>query len=173
MSIRNILIHPDPRLKKIVAPVPTVNDDIRQLADDMLETMYDAPGIGLAAPQIAVNARMLVMDCAKDAEATPEPMVLINPQVIWSSDERSVYDEGCLSIPDQYAEVERPASVKVSWTDLDGREVQETFDDLWATCVQHEIDHLDGKLFIDYLKPLKRQMITRKMQKLKREMARG
>jgi peptide deformylase len=153
--------------------VPTVNDDIRQLADDMLETMYDAPGIGLAAPQIAVNARMLVMDCAKDAEATPEPMVLINPQVIWSSVERSVYDEGCLSIPDQYAEVERPASVKVSWTDLDGREVQETFDDLWATCVQHEIDHLDGKLFIDYLKPLKRQMITRKMQKLKREMARG
>jgi len=173
MSIRNILIHPDPRLKKPVAPVPTVNDDIRQLADDMLETMYDAPGIGLAAPQIAVNARMLVMDCAKDAEATPEPMVLINPQVIWSSVERSVYDEGCLSIPDQYAEVERPASVKVSWTDLDGREVQETFDDLWATCVQHEIDHLDGKLFIDYLKPLKRQMITRKMQKLKREMARG
>jgi peptide deformylase len=153
--------------------VPTVNDDIRQLADDMLETMYDAPGIGLAAPQIAVNARMLVMDCAKDAEATPEPMVLINPQVIWSSVERSVYDEGCLSIPDQYAEVERPASVKVSWTDLDGREVQETFDDLWATCVQHEMDHLDGKLFIDYLKPLKRQMITRKMQKLKREMARG
>ena len=135
--------------------------------------MYDAPGIGLAAPQIAVNARMLVMDCAKDAEATPEPMVLINPQVIWSSVERSVYDEGCLSIPDQYAEVERPASVKVSWTDLDGREVQETFDDLWATCVQHEIDHLDGKLFIDYLKPLKRQMITRKMQKLRREMARG
>lgn len=173
MSIRNILIHPDPRLKKTVTPVPTVNDDIRQLADDMLETMYDAPGIGLAAPQIAVNARMLVMDCAKDAEATPEPMVLINPQVIWSSVERSVYDEGCLSIPDQYAEVERPASVKVSWTDLDGREVQETFDDLWATCVQHEIDHLDGKLFIDYLKPLKRQMITRKMQKLKREMARG
>jgi peptide deformylase len=173
MSIRNILIHPDPRLKKTVAPVPTVNDDIRQLADDMLETMYDAPGIGLAAPQIAVNARMLVMDCAKDAEGTPEPMVLINPQVIWSSVERSVYDEGCLSIPDQYAEVERPASVKVSWTDLDGREVQETFDDLWATCVQHEIDHLDGKLFIDYLKPLKRQMITRKMQKLKREMARG
>jgi peptide deformylase len=173
MSIRNILIHPDPRLKKTVAPVPTVNDDIRQLADDMLETMYDAPGIGLAAPQIAVNARMLVMDCAKDAEATPEPMVLINPQVIWSSVERSVYDEGCLSIPDQYAKVERPASVKVSWTDLDGREVQETFDDLWATCVQHEMDHLDGKLFIDYLKPLKRQMITRKMQKLKREMARG
>ena len=101
------------------------------------------------------------------------PMVLLNPEVIWSSEDRSVYDEGCLSIPDQYAEVERPASVKVRWTDLGGKEVQETFDGLWATCVQHEIDHLDGKLFIDYLKPMKRQMITRKMQKLKRELARG
>ena len=113
MSIRNILIHPDPRLKKTVDPVADVNDDLRRLADDMLETMYDAPGIGLAAPQVAVMARMLVMDCAKEDAATPEPMVLINPSVIWSSDELSVYDEGCLSIPDQYAEVERPASVKV------------------------------------------------------------
>ena len=173
MSIRNILIHPDPRLKKTVDPVSDVNDDLRRLANDMLETMYDAPGIGLAAPQVAVMSRMLVMDCAKEDTATPEPMVLINPSVIWSSDELSVYDEGCLSIPDQYAEVERPASVKVSWTNLDGKEVQETFNGLWSTCVQHEIDHLDGKLFIDYLKPLKRQMITRKMQKLKREMARG
>lgn len=173
MSIRNILIHPDPRLKKTVDPVVEVDNDLRRLADDMLETMYDAPGIGLAAPQVAVMSRMLVMDCAKEDAATPEPMVLINPSVIWSSDELSVYDEGCLSIPDQYAEVERPASVKVSWTNLDGKEVQETFDGLWSTCVQHEIDHLDGKLFIDYLKPLKRQMITRKMQKLKREMARG
>ncbi len=173
MSIRNILIHPDPRLKKTVDPVAEVTDAVRQLADDMLETMYDAPGIGLAAPQVAAMSRMFVMDCAKEDAATPEPMVLINPKVIWSSEERSVYDEGCLSIPDQYAEVERPASVKVSWTNLDGKEVQETFDGLWATCAQHEIDHLDGKLFIDYLKPLKRQMITRKMQKLKRELARG
>ena len=173
MSIRNILIHPDPRLKKIVEPVASVSDDIRQLADDMLETMYDAPGIGLAAPQIAVNARIFVMDCVKEDAATPEPMVLINPLVIWSSEDMNVYEEGCLSIPDQFAEVERPTSVKVSWTNLDGKEVQETFDGLWATCAQHEIDHLDGKLFIDYLKPLKRQMITRKMQKLKRELARG
>lgn len=173
MSIRNILIHPDPRLKKIVEPVAAVSDDIRQLADDMLETMYDAPGIGLAAPQIAVNARIFVMDCVKEDAATPEPMVLINPSVIWSSEDMNVYEEGCLSIPDQFAEVERPTSVKVSWTNLDGKEVQETFDGLWATCAQHEIDHLDGKLFIDYLKPLKRQMITRKMQKLKRELARG
>tara|TARA_R110002051_G_scaffold1008_7_gene4995 strand:- start:3414 stop:3935 length:522 start_codon:yes stop_codon:yes gene_type:complete len=172
MSIRPILIHPDPRLKKVVAPVAAITDDLRRLADDMLETMYAAPGIGLAAPQVAAMTRMLVMDCVKEEDATPEPMVLINPAVIWSSDELSVYDEGCLSIPDQYAEVERPASVKVRWMGLDGKEVEEHFDGLWATCVQHEIDHLDGKLFIDYLKPLKRQMITRKMQKLKREMAR-
>jgi len=173
MALRNILIHPDPRLKKVTAPVVSVSDDIRRLADDMLETMYDAPGIGLAAPQVAQMLRMIVMDCEKDEGATPAPMVLINPQVVWSSDERSVYDEGCLSIPDQYAEVERPAEVEVEWLNLDGKTQREKFDGLWATCVQHEIDHLDGKLFIDYLKPLKRQMITRKMQKLKREMARG
>lgn len=173
MTLRKILIHPDPRLKKVATPVTSVNDDLRRLADDMLETMYDAPGIGLAAPQIAVMDRMLVMDCAKEDDATPEPMVLINPEVVWSSDARNVYEEGCLSIPEQYAEVERPAEVEVSWMDLDGKTRRERFDGLWATCVQHEIDHLDGKLFIDYLRPLKRQMITRKMQKLKREMARG
>ncbi len=173
MALRNILIHPDPRLKKVAAPVASVNDDLRRLADDMLETMYNAPGIGLAAPQIAVMSRMLVMDCAKEDDATPEPMVLINPEVVWTSEDRNVYEEGCLSIPEQYAEVERPTEVEVTWTDLDGQARRERFDGLWATCVQHEIDHLDGKLFIDYLKPLKRQMITRKMQKLKREMARG
>ncbi len=173
MALRNILIHPDPRLKKVATPVATVNDDLRRLADDMLETMYNAPGIGLAAPQIAVMSRMLVMDCAKEDNATPEPMVLINPEVTWHSEEKNVYEEGCLSIPEQYAEVERPTEVEVTWTDLDGQSKRERFDGLWATCVQHEIDHLDGKLFIDYLKPLKRQMITRKMQKLKREMARG
>ena len=173
MTLRNILIHPDPRLKKVTAPVTSVNDDIRRLADDMLETMYDAPGIGLAAPQVAQMLRMVVMDCEKEEDATPTPMVLINPQVVWSSDERNIYDEGCLSIPEQYAEVERPAEVEVEWMNLDGKTQREKFDGLWATCVQHEIDHLDGKLFIDYLKPLKRQMITRKMQKLKREMARG
>jgi len=173
MALKKILIHPDPRLKKVATPVASVNDDLRRLADDMLETMYDAPGIGLAAPQIAVMNRMLVMDCAKEDDATPEPMVLINPEVVWTSEERNVYEEGCLSIPEQYAEVERPAEVEVSWMDLDGKTRRERFDGLWATCVQHEIDHLDGKLFIDYLRPLKRQMITRKMQKLKREMARG
>ena len=136
---RNILLHPDPRLKKPCASVTEITDDLRSLADDMLATMYDAPGIGLAAPQIGVLNRLIVMDCI---------------------------------IPDQYADVTRPADVDVRWIDRDGKEHTETFTKLWATCVQHEIDHLDGKLFIDYLKPLRRQMITRKMTKLKRELAR-
>lgn len=172
MTLRSILIHPDPRLKATADPVAEVTRDLEALADDMLETMYEAPGIGLAAPQLGIMQRMLVMDCVKEEMAKPRPMVLINPRVIGASEDTSIYDEGCLSIPEIYAEVERPASVKVEWTGLDGKVVQEDFDGLWATCVQHEIDHLNGKLFIDYLKPLKRQMITRKMQKLKREMAR-
>ena len=169
--IRPILIHPDPRLKKSCDPVSEITDELRQLAADMLDTMYDAPGIGLAAPQVGVMRRVLVMDCAKDGPA--RPLTLINPEVTWASEDLSVYEEGCLSIPEQYAEVKRPAEVKVRWTDLDGAEQEEHFTGLWATCVQHEIDHLDGKLFIDYLGPLKRQMITRKMEKLKRERARG
>ncbi len=173
MALRSILIHPDPRLKKPADPVTEVTDDIRRLADDMLETMYDAPGIGLAAPQIAVMSRVLVMDCMKDEGDTPRPMVLLNPTVTWSSEETGVYEEGCLSIPEQYAEVTRPSEVEVAWLGLDGQMHSEKFDGLWSTCVQHEIDHLNGKLFIDYLKPLKRQMITRKMQKLKRERARA
>ena len=173
MTLRPILIHPDPRLKTVCKPVTDLTDDIRRLADDMLATMYDAPGIGLAAPQVGVLGRMLVMDCVKGEDEAPKPMVLINPEVIWSSDESSTYNEGCLSIPEQYADVERPASVKVRWLGVDGKDHEEQFHDLWATCVQHEIDHLDGKLFIDYLSPMKRQMITRKMQKLKREQARG
>ena len=170
---RNILIHPDPRLKKVCAPVADITDELRKLADDMLETMYDAPGIGLAAPQIGVLDRLIVVDCVKEEGEAPRPLVMFNPEVIASSDETNVYEEGCLSIPEQYAEVTRPKTVDVTWLDRDGNLQQETFDDLWATCVQHEIDHLNGKLFIDYLKPLKRQMITRKMMKLKREMARS
>ncbi len=173
MTLRHILIHPDPRLKTAATAVAEVTDDIRRLADDMLETMYDAPGIGLAAPQIGQMSRLLVMDCVKEEDSAPRPMVLINPEITWASDSLSVYEEGCLSIPEQYAEVERPAEVEVRWLGLDGAAHQERFSGLWATCVQHEIDHLDGKLFIDYLKPLKRQMITRKMVKLKRELARG
>jgi peptide deformylase len=170
---RPILIHPDPRLKKVCDPVADLSDDLRKLADDMLETMYDAPGIGLAAPQIGVLQRVIVMDCVKDEGEAPNPMVMFNPEVLQGSDEMNVYEEGCLSIPDQYAEVERPKMVKVGWLDINGNPQEQEFDGLWATCVQHEIDHLNGKLFIDYLKPLKRQMITRKMQKLKRERARA
>ncbi len=170
---RPILIHPDPRLKKVCDPVADLSDDLRTLVDDMLETMYEAPGIGLAAPQIGVLDRLIVLDCAKEKDETPRPLIMFNPQVIEASDELSTYEEGCLSIPEQYAEVERPAEVTVQWIDRNGNEQRETFADLWATCVQHEIDHLNGKLFIDYLKPLKRQMITRKMQKLKRERARA
>jgi len=170
---RPILIHPDPRLKKVCAPVPDLSDELRKLADDMLETMYDAPGIGLAAPQIGVMDRVVVLDCVKEEGEAPRPLVMFNPEVVASSDETSVYEEGCLSIPEQYAEVKRPKVVDVRWIDRDGNEQNETFDDLWATCVQHEIDHLNGKLFIDYLGPMKRQMITRKMQKLKREQAKA
>ncbi|MFS4581276.1 peptide deformylase [Phaeobacter sp. C3_T13_0] len=170
---RPILIHPDPRLKKVCAAVPDLSDALRMLADDMLETMYDAPGIGLAAPQIGVMDRLIVLDCVKEEDGTARPLAMFNPTVVAASDDVNVYEEGCLSIPEQYAEVTRPKVVDVEWIDRDGNTQRETFDGLWATCVQHEIDHLDGKLFIDYLKPLKRQMITRKMQKLKRERARG
>jgi peptide deformylase len=173
MTLRPILFHPDPRLKKVCEPVTEITEEIRTLAGDMLQTMYDAPGVGLAAPQVGVLKRLLVMDCVKDPEAEPRPMVLINPEVTWTSDERNTYEEGCLSIPEHYAEITRPAEVGVRWTDLDGTAQEERFAGLWATCVQHEIDHLNGRLFIDYLGPLKRQMITRKMQKLKREQARA
>ncbi len=171
--LRPILIHPDPRLQKKAAPLVDLSDELRTLADDMLETMYDAPGIGLAAPQIGVSKRLIVLDCVKEEGVPPRPLAMFNPEIIGSSEETSVYEEGCLSIPEIYADVTRPAEVEVKWLGIDGNEHQEVFTDLWATCVQHEIDHLDGKLFIDYLKPLKRQMITRKMTKLKRERARG
>ena len=170
--IRPILIHPDPRLKKLCEPVAEVTPDMGKLAEDMLETMYAAPGIGLAAPQIGVMRRVIVMDCVKGENEAPRPMVLFNPEITWASEELSTYEEGCLSIPDQYAEVQRPAEVRVRWMGLDGTSREEQFAGLWATCVQHEIDHLNGKLFIDYLGLMKRQMITRKMEKLKRERAR-
>ena len=169
---RPILLHPDPRLKKVCAPVPDMSDELRALADDMLESMYAAPGIGLAAPQVGVLSRLLVMDCVKEEGGAAKPMVLFNPEIIASSDELNTYEEGCLSIPEHFADVTRPAVVEVRWLDRDGCEQQQVFDGLWATCVQHEIDHLNGKLFIDYLGPMRRQMITRKMQKLKREQAR-
>jgi len=173
MALLDILIHPDPRLKKPSAPVAAVTPALRALAADMFQTMYAAPGIGLAAPQVGMMQRLIVVDCIKDKDAAPRPIAMLNPEVTWSSDERSIYDEGCLSIPEQYGEVERPAAVEVRWHDLDMVAHSERFDGLWATCVQHEIDHLEGKLFIDYLRPLRRQLITRKMVKLKRERMRA
>ena len=173
MTLRSILLHPDPRLKKVADVITTVTSDLAALAADMLQTMYEAPGIGLAAPPVGTLKRLIVMDCEKGDDAVPRPLVLLNPEVIWSSEDRAIYEEGCLSIPDQYGDVERPAEVRVRWMALDGSPQQAHFTGLWATCVQHEIDHLNGKLFIDYLKPLRRQMITRRMEKLKRERARA
>ena len=170
--IRPILIHPDPRLKKVASPVADVTDQLRKLAEDMLETMYDAPGIGLAGPQIGVSSRIFVMDCA-DKEEEPDPIVMLNPEIVARSDELSPYEEGCLSIPDIYAEVTRPAEVTMRWLDLDGNERQADFGGLRATCAQHELDHLDGKLFIDYLGSVKRMTITNKMKKLKKARAAG
>ena len=173
MSLRPILIHPDPRLKKVAEPVARITPEIETLAADMLATMYDAPGIGLAAPQIGVGARIFVMDATRDPEAERAPIVMVNPQITWTSEALNTYDEGCLSIPDQYADVTRPAELRMEWLGLDGKTHDQEFDGLWATCAQHELDHLDGILFIDHLSAIKRQMITRKMVKFKREQARG
>ncbi|OLP53369.1 peptide deformylase [Rhizobium rhizosphaerae] len=164
MTIKSLIILPDPVLRQISAPVETVDDAVRRLADDMLETMYDAPGIGLAAVQIGVPRRMLVIDVAKEGEEKA-PRVFINPEILTSSDARSVYEEGCLSIPDYYAEVERPAAITVRHVDLEGREQVLEADGLLATCLQHEIDHLNGVLFIDHISKLKREMVIRKFTK--------
>jgi peptide deformylase len=170
--IRPILIHPDPRLKKVCAPVPEVDDAVRALMADMLQTMYDAPGIGLAAPQVGVLSRVIVIDCAKGEEEDPAPVCLANPVITWASEEQREHEEGCLSIPDIYAMITRPEAVRVRFLDRDGIEQEREFAGIQATCVQHEIDHLNGKLFIDYLSAMRRQMITGKMKKFKRERAR-
>ena len=172
MTTRRILIHPDPHLRKVCPPVREVDDTLRTLAEDMLETMYDAPGVGLAAPQIGKMKRLFVMDCTRD-ENDRQPTVCINPEITWISDETVTAEEGCLSIPDIYEEVTRPAAVRLAFLDLDGKAQERELDGLWATCAQHELDHLDGKLFIDYLSGIKRTMITRKMKKLKKEQARA
>ncbi len=172
MAIRPILTLPDPRLRKAAAPVAAVDQGIRALAEDMLATMYDAPGIGLAATQLGVMKRIFVMDCAGKDE--PEaPMVLINPEILWRSDTMQVSEEGCLSIPEVYEDVTRSDRVRVRWTGLDRETHEEEFADRWAVCAQHEIDHLDGRLFIDHLSAIKRAMITARMKKLKREKARA
>ena len=167
MALREILIVPDPRLKKECEPVTEVNDEIRQLLSDMLETMYAAPGIGLAAPQIGVMKRVVVMDVSDDKDK-PEPLKLINPEIIWESEDTSIYQEGCLSIQDQYADVERPIEVGVRYLDENGEEQEIEADGLLSTCIQHEVDHLDGVLFTDYLSALKRNMILKKVQKLQK-----
>lgn len=171
--IRSIVLHPDARLKKKSVEVENITDALIKLAEDMMDTMYDAPGIGLAAPQIGVLERLIVMDCAKKEDEEPDPIIMVNPTIIASSEENSVYEEGCLSIPEHFAEITRPEFVQVEWIDLGGKQHSEEFNGLKSTCVQHEIDHLNGKLFIDYLGPMKRQLITRKMQKFKREKLRG
>ena len=172
MALRPILIHPDPRLKRACAPVAEADTALRALVADMFATMYAAPGIGLAAPQVGVNARVVVMDCA-GKDDPPEPLCLVNPEIVWTSETLNEHEEGCLSIPEIYALVTRPAEVRVRFLDVEGRPHERQFDGLWATCVQHEIDHLDGRLFIDYLGAARRMLITDKMKKLKRERAKA
>ena len=164
MALREIIILPDKQLRLVSKPIEKVTPEIRKLADDMLETMYDAPGIGLAAIQVAQPLRLITMDLAKK-DATAEPRVFINPEILWSSEEKSTYEEGCLSIPEYYEDVERPAKVRVRFTDLDGKVHEEEAEGLFATCIQHEIDHLNGVLFVDYLSKLKRDRIFKKFTK--------
>ena len=171
MAIRPIIETPDPLLRTISTPVDAIDDDLQVLIDDMLETMYDAPGIGLAAIQVGVPKRVLVIDLQEpesDEEGAPpvkNPMVFINPQILEGSAEQSVYNEGCLSVPEQYAEVERPARIRASWMDRKGRIHEEELEGLLATCLQHEMDHLEGILFIDHLSRLKRDMLLKKLAK--------
>lgn len=171
MAIRDILILPDPILRKVAEPIAAVDDSVRSLAKDMLATMYDAPGIGLAAPQIGVLKRIVVCDINTGEDQEPAPMILINPEVVSRSEETRVYEEGCLSIPDYTEDVTRPAAVKVAYVDADGAPREVDADGLLATCLQHEIDHLNGVLFIDHLSRLKRERVTKKFQKLARSHA--
>ncbi|MEB3043022.1 peptide deformylase [Rhizobium mulingense] len=164
MTIKPLIILPDPILRQLSKPIERIDADLQRLAGDMLETMYDAPGIGLAAIQIGVPRRMLVIDVSREGEEK-QPQVFINPEIVKSSDDRSVYEEGCLSIPDYYAEVERPATVSVKYLDREGKEQTVEADGLLATCLQHEIDHLNGVLFIDHISRLKREMVIKKFTK--------
>ncbi|HEV2557628.1 MAG TPA: peptide deformylase [Microvirga sp.] len=164
MAIRPLVILPDSKLRLVSEPVPSVTDEIRELARDMLDTMYDAPGVGLAAIQIGTPKRVITMDVSKD-ENERHPMVLINPEIVWSSEEKRVYEEGCLSIPEYYEEVERPDRVRFRYMNLDGETVEQDADGLMATCIQHEIDHLNGVLFIDHLSKLKRDRVVTKFKK--------
>ena len=170
MTIKPLILLPDPLLRQVSKPVERVDDTLRTFAGDMLETMYDAPGIGLAAIQVGEPIRLLVIDLAKEGEEKA-PQIFVNPEILERSDEFSIYEEGCLSIPDYYAEVERPASVKVRYLDGDGKQQEITADGLMATCLQHEIDHLNGVLFIDHISKLKRDMVVKKFKKLAKDKA--
>ena len=163
-----IIVAPDPRLKAKAEPVAAVDDAVRVLMDDMLETMYDANGIGLAAPQVGVLKRVIVLDVARQDQDS-SPVAMANPEVIWESDDIAVREEGCLSLPEYYAEVERPVSIRVTYLDRDNNTREIEVDDLMAVCIQHEIDHLNGLLFVDHVSSLKRNMILRKLTKAKRQ----
>jgi peptide deformylase len=171
MSTRPILIIPDTRLRQVAEPVASIDQEIGTLVEDMFETMYKAPGIGLAAPQIGVLKRVLVLDVAKrrNEEASSEPMAFINPVITWASEEISSYEEGCLSIPDFYESVERPTVIRVAYIDPTGASKEIEADGILATCLQHEIDHLNGVLFIDHISRLKRARVMRKFEKAAKE----
>ena len=173
MAIREIVEVPDPRLRQISSPVEEVTDEVRELVSDMFETMYAAPGIGLAAIQIGVPQRILVIDLQEPEEEGGEPVkdphVFINPEIVQHSDQEVPYTEGCLSVPDQFAEVDRPDQIRARWLDLEGKQHEEELDGLLAVCLQHEMDHLNGVLFIDHLSRLKREMILKKLAKQRKE----
>ncbi len=170
MALLPILTAPDPRLKQTSTPVKQVDGEVRRLMDDMLETMYQAPGIGLAAPQVGVLKRVIVLDLAREDEE-PQPLRLANLEIVWVSDDDATYNEGCLSVPEHYADVVRPAACRVKYLDYNDKPQEIEADGLLATCLQHEIDHLDGVLFIDHLTSLKRNIILRKLLKTKKAAA--
>ena len=164
MALREIITVPDARLKQVSTPVETVDDALRALMDDMLETMYAAPGIGLAAVQVGVPKRVIVMDLAR-ADEEKAPRYFVNPEILWSSEETAPYEEGCLSVPDIYDEVERPARVKLRYLNYHGELIEEDAEGVFAVCIQHEMDHLEGVLFIDHLSRLKRERAVAKVKK--------
>lgn len=172
MTILTILEVPDPALRAVAKPVDAIDAAVRVTLADMFETMYAARGIGLAATQVGIARRLVVIDLqereAEDGDPVRKPVAFVNPELLWVSEETSVYNEGCLSIPEQYAEVERPARCRVRWSDADGAAHEEELDGLMATCIQHEIDHLDGILFTDHISKLKRDMLMKKLAKLRK-----
>jgi len=167
MALLPIIWAPDPRLKVVSTPVETVDDDLRRFMDDMLETIYAEPGIGLSAIQVGVPKRVVVVDVAREGEPR-NPLRFVNPEIVWESDEFAAYEEGCLSLPDQYAEVERPASIRVAYRDEHGKPREMEADGILARCLEHEIDHLDGILFVDHISAVRRSIIIRKLAKLKK-----